>query len=236
SMMEQMPDGMTRAKAAMATFDDLIHQLPDGTRLGVRVFGHRGGPNCASELILPVQPLDREQARAAVNGVRVSSLGNTSIAEALDRVPEDLKDYSGVRRVVVLTDGEETCRGDPAASIANLAAAGIDTRVSIVGFEIQEERIRKSYTEWVQAGGGRYYDASSVSSLTRALAEALTPEQLPRFEILDDSMRVVASGQVGAGPVEVPSGAYRIRMEGDDNTERYGLIQAFEETVKLQYP
>ena len=236
SMLEQMPEGITRAKAAMATFSDLLEKLPDGTQLGVRVFGHRGGPNCASELILPVQPLDREKARAAINSVRVSSLGNTSIAEALDRVPEDLKAFSGVRRVVVLTDGEETCRGDPAASIANLAVAGIDTRVSIVGFEIKEDRIRKSYTDWVQAGGGRYYDASSVSSLTRALVEALTPESLPRFEILDGSMQVVASGQVGAGPVKVPSGAYRIRLEGEEDMERYGLIQAYEETVKLRYP
>lgn len=236
SMLEQMPEGMTRANAAMATFSDLLEKLPDGTQLGVRVFGHRGGPNCASELILPVQPLDREKARAAVNGVRVSSLGNTSIAEALDRVPDDLKAFSGVRRVVVLTDGEETCRGDPAASIANLAVAGIDTRVSIVGFEIKEDRIRKSYSDWVHAGGGRYYDASSVSSLTQALVEALTPESLPRFDILDGSMQVVASGQVGAGPVEVPSGAYRIRLEGEDDTERYGLIQAYEDTIKLRYP
>jgi Mg-chelatase subunit ChlD len=59
SMRELLPDGEMKINAAKAVIESLTQDyLPDGINFGLRVFGHRGGTDCASELMLPVAPLE----------------------------------------------------------------------------------------------------------------------------------------------------------------------------------
>lgn len=59
------------------------------------------------------------------------NLAKTPIARSLELVVQDLATVSGERIVVLITDGEETCDGDPAAVIEALQTSGIDARVNI---------------------------------------------------------------------------------------------------------
>ena len=128
--------------------------------------------SCQTDLDIPLAPLNpaavgqRIAALVAKNGAR------TPIGASLDKVADDLKSAKGERLVVLVTDGEETCGGDPAAAIEQLRKAGIDTRVSIVGFALDDEKLATTFRRWSDAGGGAFFDAKDAAGLDKSLSEA----------------------------------------------------------------
>ena len=109
--------------------------------------------------------------------------------------------------VVLVTDGEETCDDDPLAAIAALRAAGMDVRVNIVGFAIDEHQLREQFEAWARAGGGLYVEAHDREELQRAMAVTVeTP-----FEVLRGA-DVVATGVVNGGAVTLTPGQYRVHV------------------------
>jgi len=106
---------------------------------------------------------------------------------------------------VLLTDGEETCDGDPAAEIANLRRLGFDVQVNIVGFALDDAELKANFAAWAEAGGGGYFDAGDAGELARALRDAIAP----RFEVRRDG-ETVAHGIVNGPPLELPPGTYEV--------------------------
>lgn len=106
-------------------------------------------------------------------------------------VAEDLAGASGQKVVVLVTDGEETCDGDAAAEIAHLRAQGIDVRVNIVGFAIDDPTLQATFEEWAQLGGGAYFNATNARELDAAVNQALAAP----FRVLDAAGAEVARGQ-----------------------------------------
>jgi hypothetical protein len=107
-----------------------------------------------------------------------------------------------------VTDGEETCGGDPAAAIRELVDQGIDVHVNIVGFALDDDALRSQFQEWAAIGRGRYIDAGNAGELRSAIAEAVQPP----FRVIDQSGAVVVQGVVGGEPVSVPAGTYRVEV------------------------
>ena len=104
------------------------------------------------------------------------------------------------------TDGEETCDGDPAAVLAKLSEKGIDLRLEIVGFAIDDDTLKQQFENWAEQGGGRYFDAGDAASLEQSLAEAL---QIPYSVFDKDGMRV-AQGTVDGEGIELKTGLYKV--------------------------
>lgn len=235
SMREKLPDGQMKASAAKKVIQELVdNYLPEGVNFGLRVFGHRGGKNCESELMIPVEPLNPDIVRQKLMMTRSSSLGNTALAESLTWAKEDFGDFEGKKRVIVLTDGEETCHGDPAAVIAELASEGLEVTVNIVGFTLGDEEVKTQYHNWVKSTGGKYFDAQDTATLGRVLQKAMTPVELPNFQILDASGEIVAEAQVGDSAVQVDSGSYTVKIL-DPDAPREEKVDAFETTITINY-
>ena len=207
SMREALPDGTMKVSAAKKVIETMVTDyLPEGTNFGMRVFGHRGGQDCKSELMLPLRPIDKEGIKTKLMFIRSSSLGNTSLAEGISWALEDFKGIEGTKRLVVLTDGEETCHGDPAAEIAKLAETGLDVVVNFVGFTLADESVKAEYSNWVQSTNGFYYDAQDSEALGLALQKAMKPSVLPTYDVLDEAGTVVFSATVGDAATVVKSG------------------------------
>jgi hypothetical protein len=116
----------------------------------------------------------------------------------------------GEKLVVLITDGEETCGGDPAAEIDKLRKAGIGTRVSIVGFALDDQQLASTFRRWSDLGGGAFFDAKDAAGLERSLDAALRPG----FEVINAQGQVLASGIVGGEPVSAPAGEHTVRVKG----------------------
>ncbi len=118
--------------------------------------------------------------------------------------------------MVLLTDGEETCDGDPAAEIEKLQKAGLGVRVSIVGFAIEEANLALTFRQWAKAGNGAFFEAKDAAGLNNALAQAMRPG----FEVVDAKGAVLAEGVAGGEAVSVMPGTLHRASEGSEDARR----------------
>ncbi len=112
--------------------------------------------------------------------------------------------------MILVTDGMETCGGDPVAAARALAESGTDILFRLVGYDPLSagEAARQQFLEITAAAGGYYLDAQSADELLDALRTALPLV----YRILDEG-RVVHEGVVGESPLELPTGTYSIIVE-----------------------
>ena len=203
--------------------------IPAGTPFALRVFG-REVDSCQTDLDVPVAPLNPGAVQARINALVAKNGAKTPIGASLEMAADDLKGVSGEKLIVLVTDGEETCGGDPAAAIANLRKAGVTTRVSIVGFALDDQTLAATFRRWSDAGGGAFFDAKDAAGLDKALSEALRPG----FEVVNKQGQVLASGIAGGDAVTVPAGNHTVRLKGRANSSRPVSV-APKETANVAY-
>lgn len=219
--MYKRVDGVPRIDIARQVLTDLVQNtLPDSATVALRVFGNREAQSCRTDLEIVPGPLNRQAVIDVLAGIRPQDRSRTPLADSLLQVEKDLAKIDGTKLIVMLTDGEESCDGDPDAAIAQLREKGLDVRLNIVGFAIEDESLKKTFARWADSGGGRYFNADSADQLGAALGDAL----LPKFQVLDESDAVVAVGTAGSVAVEVPVGSYRVRVLTDPPVE-YGDVR-----------
>ncbi|MEO8603078.1 MAG: VWA domain-containing protein [bacterium] len=208
SMLQRI-DGKSRIAIAKETLTQLLRQvIPAGTPFAMRVFGHKEADSCRTDLEIPLAPLNPAAATAAVATIKAMNLAKTPIGDSLTKVPQDLAAVTGERVVILLTDGEETCDGDPAAAIRALEASGVAVRVNVIGFAIDDEALRRTFESWAALGNGAYFSAADATQL----AEALTRSVRREFSVVDPQGHVVARGRVGEPKISLPAGTYEIRV------------------------
>jgi hypothetical protein len=183
--------------------------IPAGTPFALRVFG-REVDSCQTDLDVPVSPLNPSAVGQRIAALNAKNGAKTPIGASLARVADDLKAVKGEKLVVLITDGEETCGGDPAAEIEKLRKAGIGTRVSIVGFALDDQKLASTFQRWSDLGGGAFFDAKDAAGLDKALTAALRPG----FEVVNAQGQVIASGIVGGDAVAAPAGNHTVRIKG----------------------
>ena len=199
-------------------------QLADDSRVALRVFGHRKPDACDTELLAPLAPLDRAALAATVRGIEAKNLAKTPIGASLAAVADDLAGVEGRAVVVLVTDGEETCGGDPAAAIAKLRSAGFQVSLNIVGFAIDEFALEQQFREWARLGNGAYFAATDAAGLASGISQATQPAV---YTVLRDG-EAVASGVVGGQGVDLPPGTYTLRI---GTRKQSAKVASGEETV-----
>lgn len=224
--MLQREGGKRRIEIAREALSGLIDQLPAATPFALRVFGHREANSCRTDLEIPLAPLDKAAASSKVASIQAMNLAKTPIGRSLDLTRQDTQGHPGETLVILLTDGEETCDGDPRAAIEALNAAGQTVRVNIVGLAIDSVELQETFREWARLGSGRFFGVHEAEALQQTLVQAL---QTP-FELTTADGRVVMTGDVGGDPVEVPAGTYTVRTGGQeyDVTVRPGDLTTLE--------
>ncbi len=214
SMGRALPSGEQRIAAARRAIERLVGEvLPDGTEFALRAFGHISPSSCESRLDVRLAPLDRAAAVAAVRAIEPKLLSQTPLADALAAVAQDLAAARSSRTVILVTDGEESCGGDPAGAVAALKAAGqIELAIVSLGLEPAAQATFEALAAGV---GASYVDVGSFEDLVASIEEALNPA----YEVLDMAGQVVARGRVGDDGVTLPMGLYTVRVLSAPVTE-----------------
>lgn len=205
SMLKRTPNGR-RIQIAKASVSDFIQGTTTETmKVGLRTFG--GAPDTC-ETALQLRPEDGSSAAflMALDTLRPQNNAKTPIAAALAELTDDLSGLDGQVRVLLITDGEETCDGDAETVIRALVASDLAERVDIVSFALDSEIDRSIYKRWADAGRGVYIDANDGDTLTQGLMAT----QDRRFEVWKAAERV-ASGIVGQAPIALDPGQYEFR-------------------------
>jgi Ca-activated chloride channel family protein len=229
SMKEPHGDGRTRFQAAVSAMRQVVGALPGDVEVGLRIYGSRiadGPGSCKdSELVVPVGPPDKGALRTALGKAR--PLGNTPIAYSLEQAATDLPD-SGSRTIVLVSDGEESCGGDPCKVARDLSQQGLDLHVDVVGFQV-DAAARNQLTCVAQAGRGTFYDAPDANALVAQLsrlsaraARAYAPQGIP-----------VEGADAPGGAPELEPGQYLDTIGDGGDTETYLVDPAEGSTVHV---
>jgi hypothetical protein len=229
SMLQRL-DGERRIDIAKAAVTDLVEDvLPDSAAFALRVFGHKEADSCRSDLEIPPGPLNRAAAAGKVASINAMNLARTPIAESLRLVAADVGVHTGPLVIILLTDGEETCDGDPAGVIRNLADNGADVRVSIVGFAIDELMLKETFAAWAKLGNGNYFNAADGAELAASLRESV---EVP-YSVVNGAGEIVASGTVNGPPVAVDAGSYRVVVQSGTMRNVDGVVVREEEVTQV---
>ncbi|MEU7136297.1 VWA domain-containing protein [Streptomyces sp. NPDC046261] len=190
SMRAQDVDGgsRTRMAAAQQAFNEVIDAVPDGVRLGIRTLGadYSGDDKATgcrdSRQLYPVGKVNRTEAKAAVATLRPT--GWTPIGYALRGADQDLGKDGGTRRIVLITDGEDSCgMPDPCDVARELAAKGTHLTIDTLGLA-QDDKTREQLSCIAEATGGTYTTVRHTKELSGRIKQlvrrAETPVETPR--------------------------------------------------------
>jgi Ca-activated chloride channel homolog len=204
SMAARLGSG-TQMTAAKQAVRDLVAALPQESRVGLRVYGHRV-PNTDrrrgcndTQLVAPVRRLDRSRLRQRVNAIRAR--GFTPIGESLRQGLRDLP-RAGHRTMILVSDGVETCAPPRPCEVAR-AVRRAGARVDVVGFRVQSAA-RRQLRCIARAGGGTYVDARSAAQL----ADRLQRISLRPFRSFEVTGTKVAGNDVASGAPELGPGRW----------------------------
>jgi Ca-activated chloride channel family protein len=204
-------DGETRMAVAKRAFNDVVDALPETTQLGIRVLGATyAGENkkqgCKdTQQIVEVGQVNRVAAKNAIATLKPT--GFTPIGLALREAAKDLDGAGTARRIVLITDGEDTCTPpDPCDVARDLAAQGTDLVVDTLGLA-PDEKTRKQLVCISQATGGTYAAAQSEEELTDRIKQLVDRAALPP----PVTPAVVAGAKDCAGAPLLAAGVYSDR-------------------------
>ncbi|MFE1960759.1 VWA domain-containing protein [Streptomyces sp. NPDC059479] len=170
SMRARDIDGQSRMAAAKQAFNEVLDAVPQEVELGIRTLG-ANYPGKDTEVgckdtrqLYPVGPLDRTEAKTAV--ATLVPTGWTPIGPALLGAAEDLDGGDATRRIVLITDGEDTCAPlDPCEVAREIAARGIHLTIDTLGL-VPDAKTRRQLTCIAEATGGTYTSVRHTDELS----------------------------------------------------------------------
>ncbi|WP_048833359.1 hypothetical protein [Nocardia cyriacigeorgica] len=120
----------------------------------------------------PLDPALRTQMTADVLALRPN--GDTPTAPALRAAADELsKRHYAAATIILVSDGESTCGGDPCVAVKDIVASGVDLTVHTVGFELSGEG-RDQLKCIADATGGGYHDAQHGGELIKTTSAITT--------------------------------------------------------------
>ena len=230
SMNEPLADGVLKADAAVERLTESLKTYRPEASVGLRVYGHRIPSDNAQEscqdieLVAPVAPGYQGTMIGWLENYQ--ALGMTPIASALQQAAADFdSDPLQTHSVVLISDGLETCGGDPCALVHQLETQGIRFVLHVIALNV-DEPARDQLSCIAQAGGGTYQDVTSSDELKQALdqvqeeviqdAEVIEPEPTPAAQALFEG-QIAYIGPDGNVYVITGSGLTPIQITADGN-------------------
>lgn len=183
SMRAKLASGRSRISAAKDAVSKLITGLPETTRLALRAYGHQSHTskkNCKdTQLLTPFRAVGENRADVITKTRGLNARGYTPITLVLELAAKDLKAEAGAasRVVVLVSDGKETCEGDPCAVAKALAEADASLTVHTIGFAV-DVAARYQLQCIARVGRGTYWEADSTDKLVKQLTTAVKTVEL----------------------------------------------------------
>jgi len=201
SMWAAQEGKKTRIEVAREVMDSYFQQRDASMPLAVLVYGHNRRNDCSDiEVIAPMGRHDGPQMAQRLR--QLNPRGMTPLTESLRQARAQIPATAESADIVLVTDGLETCQGDPCALAAEIAAEGIDIRAHVVGFGMSRMEV-ESLSCITRATGGQLFETHSGADLVKALQTV--SEQAPK---------TAAEAVFDIGPDAEAGHTYRIGWRG----------------------
>ncbi len=132
------------AKRVLGEMADSLQQY-ENAEFGMRIFGHQATTsehNCKdSRLEIPVGKHKPEEIKAKLKSVQPK--GITPIVYSIQQCTSDFGTIKGSRNILILiTDGEESCGGDPCKTAQALREADVNLRPFVIGLDLPADKFQ----------------------------------------------------------------------------------------------
>ena len=191
--------GENKIVIARRVLGGLVDGLDEGAEVGVVAYGHRREGDCDDiETVVPIAPLDKAAVKATVDGLNPK--GKTPLTRSVNQAFEALETRAGGASIILVSDGLDTCGGDPCAAVKDAKQMGLDFRLHVVGFDVAGEDTSQLECA-AQAGEGLFLSAENADELAEALDTAVAMEpEVPPGRL---SMKAIADGELQDASVSV---------------------------------
>jgi Ca-activated chloride channel family protein len=222
SMWNRMDGDITRIEVARDVIDDYLHDRDPSLPLSVLAYGHNRRGDCGDiEVIAAMELQDADTLAEQIRSLNPQ--GMTPIAESLRLAAEQIPRTAEAADIILVTDGLETCDGDPCSVAARLAEQGLAIRAHVVGFGLSDDEIQQLSCVTEQTGGELFQTHSGAEladALSRVEAVAAEPEPAPEPD--PEPQPTEATLNV---PAEIPAGSeFEVSWEGPDDRRDYITI------------
>ena len=213
SMLEGLGGGRTRLDLASEMIIEQVAAYLPETNIGLRAYGHRvyfenAGACEDIELVTPIQT-DAYQSIVDWHDSEPQAQGMTPLALSLRQAATDFElDPARVNHIILLSDGQETCGGDPCAVVKELLADNFIFSLHVIGMDV-DATTAEQLSCMAAAGGGIYSGVTDEAELKGAL---------------DEVRKLVKAGEVLTSGASEPA-TKEICAEGGTLTSADGLTQ-----------
>jgi Ca-activated chloride channel family protein len=193
SMKEKLGhDGVPKMKAAKEVLRSAMQRIPSDVNVGLRIFGQGFNGimdiDCRQTVLLvPLGTGNRGSIYKRMESIE--AFGLTPLEYALRQCAEDdFRGCQGSKTIILISDGTDTCGGDPCAFIQVLPRYGIKIKCDVVGLELKNDKKARNELDCIaKTSGGKYYDANTagelIESVSRSVDAAIQGRVLPKSSV-----------------------------------------------------
>ncbi len=181
SMTEKL-HGTKKINMVFDTMQALLPMIPKDKRVGLRVYGHKGGyllpgMSCkASSLLVPMIKDSTAQIQSALFSLHPAGL--TPITYSLKQaVNSDFAGISGKKRIILLTDGGENCDESPCDYVMELTKTRQDIFIDVIAFNIYDQDANNQLKCTALVTSGKFYSANTAAELMQSLQNSLNVQK-----------------------------------------------------------
>jgi Ca-activated chloride channel homolog len=178
----------TQMELAKEAINDFVSNLPEDVNISLRVYGHKGTgdesdkeKSCSSiEQVYGFDKYNQDSFSNAINQFKPS--GWTPIAESLKQSFESFKKYdqeSNTNLIYLVSDGIETCDGNPVAVAKEFAGSNVSPIINVIGFNV-DSKAQEQLKQVAESSDGIYSTVTNKDQLTEEFERA--QEILERWE------------------------------------------------------
>jgi len=178
--MAEMIDVETKMAVAKRAVSNFLTKMPSGVNTGLIVYGHKGS-NSQVDKELSCQGIEEIIKLGQNNSSNIISAINsfepegwTPIAGALDFAKKvfNSRNKNDKNYLILLSDGIESCDGDPIISSEDLSSGASDINLIVIGLA-NDRATRDSLEKIASYGGGTYVAANNFAATSNAFNKQL---------------------------------------------------------------
>ncbi len=180
--MANLMSGKTRMDVAKDAIIAFLDDAPENANVALRVYGHKGTGadsdkelSCSSsELVYDFGSYKKSEFQNALTSFQPA--GWTPLAQSLNDAEDDMKEFNGEQHtnmIYVVSDGIETCDGNPVEAAKSFADSTIQPIINIIGFDVDGEG-QLQLKEMAEEANGTYSSADNAEQLTEEFNKAKT--------------------------------------------------------------
>jgi Ca-activated chloride channel family protein len=163
--------GEPKIAIARRVLGEVLGNVPNGANVGLVTYGHRRAADCKDvETVVPIGPIDHALMTKKLDALKPR--GKTPIAAALGQVFDELAKRERPAIVILVSDGIESCKGDPCQTVRDAKDKGLKFVLDVIGFGLGDADVSQLKCA-AQAGSGLYFPAGDAGQFAAALGQVV---------------------------------------------------------------